>query len=163
MVLLLRVYRITTEIEAYQQKLQEYEQALNQAIQYEYPLKEEIREELKRYQHVLELGEEDVARTEEKLVRQREANQYHLNLSQSPNQDTLIIPTHKTVKRITMRLQLVIIITTFLGSLLVGYYLPYECFSGWKLPYSPSITLPPKPTDSGASEPTETAKPVQNK
>ncbi|MBD0390290.1 MAG: hypothetical protein ICV54_28280, partial [Nostoc sp. C3-bin3] len=67
--------RIKAEIEAYLQKLQHYEQALIQTIQHEYPFSEEIREELRRYQHVLELGDEEVARIEEKVVRRRAANQ----------------------------------------------------------------------------------------
>ncbi|WP_242053672.1 caspase family protein [Nostoc sp. FACHB-888] len=65
--------RIKAEIEAYLQKLQQYEQALIQTIQHEYPFSEEIHEELRRYQRVLELSNEEVARIEEKVVREREA------------------------------------------------------------------------------------------
>ncbi|MBD2521804.1 caspase family protein [Nostoc sp. FACHB-133] len=73
--------RITVEIEAYLQKLQQYEQVLIQAIQHEYPLGNEIREELRRYQHVLELENEEVGRIEEKVVKQRETNQPQPNLN----------------------------------------------------------------------------------
>ncbi|MEH2337483.1 caspase, EACC1-associated type [Nostoc sp.] len=70
-----RTERITAEIQAYQQKLQQYEQVLTQEIQHGYPFGEEIRKELKRYQQVLELRDEEVARIEEKVIRQRDVNQ----------------------------------------------------------------------------------------
>jgi hypothetical protein len=60
--------RITAEFEAYQQKLQQYEEVLRQTIQHEYPISDEIREELKRYQNVLELRDEDVARIEARVT-----------------------------------------------------------------------------------------------
>ncbi|AFY46929.1 hypothetical protein Nos7524_1035 [Nostoc sp. PCC 7524] len=63
--------RIIADIEAYRQKLQQYRQAVTQAIQYEYPLTEEVREELRRLQQILELGDEEVAPIEEKVVRQK--------------------------------------------------------------------------------------------
>ncbi|MEH2195733.1 MAG: tetratricopeptide repeat protein [Nostoc sp.] len=68
------VERITAEIQAYQQRLQQYEQVLTQEIQHGYPFSEEIRKELKRYQQVLELRDEEVARIEEKVIRQRDVN-----------------------------------------------------------------------------------------
>ncbi|MEH2346969.1 MAG: caspase family protein [Nostoc sp.] len=81
--------RITAEIEAYQQKLQQYEQVITQAIEHQYPFTEEIREELRRYQRVLELGEE-VAQIEEKLVREREANQPQTNPNLLPQLNQLV-------------------------------------------------------------------------
>jgi len=80
--------RITVEIQAYLQKLQQYEQALIQMIQHEYPFSEEIRKELKRYQQVLEIGNEEVGRIEKKVVRQRETDQLQvkLELSHKSNQ-----------------------------------------------------------------------------
>lgn len=66
--------RITAEVEAYQQNLQQYEQVLRQTIQHEYPLSDEIREELKRYQGVLELRDEDVARIEARVTSQDNAS-----------------------------------------------------------------------------------------
>jgi hypothetical protein len=62
--------RIQAEIQAYQQKLQQYEQVLTQSMQNEYPLGEEIREELRRFQAVLELGDDDVTAIEAKIVSQ---------------------------------------------------------------------------------------------
>jgi hypothetical protein len=44
---------------------------VTQAIQYDYPLTEEVREELKRLQQVLELRDAEVAQIEEKVVRQK--------------------------------------------------------------------------------------------
>ncbi|MFN6516604.1 MAG: caspase, EACC1-associated type [Nostoc sp. CreGUA01] len=73
--------RITASVEAYLQKLQHYEQVLIQAIEHEYPLGDEMREELRRYQHVLELGNQEAATIEEKVVRQREINQTQANLN----------------------------------------------------------------------------------
>ncbi|WP_223265296.1 caspase family protein [Nostoc sp. 'Peltigera membranacea cyanobiont' 210A] len=73
--------RITTEREAYQQKLQQYEQVITQAIEHQYPFTEEIREELRRYQHVLEIRDEEVARIEEKVVQQRNTNQPQIQQS----------------------------------------------------------------------------------
>ena len=58
------------EIEAYQQKLQQYEQVLIHAMQDEYPLGEEIRQELCRFQRVLGLEDEEVAHIEATVVRQ---------------------------------------------------------------------------------------------
>src|ERR671933_2064052 len=45
----------------YKKKLHEYEQALREAIQHEYPLSDYTREELKDLQQVLSLRDEDVA------------------------------------------------------------------------------------------------------
>ena len=66
--------RITAEVEAYQQKLQQYEEVLRQTIQHEYPLSDEIREELKRYQNVLEIRDEDVAIIEARVTSQDNAS-----------------------------------------------------------------------------------------
>ncbi|MDZ7964782.1 MAG: caspase family protein [Nostoc sp. DedSLP03] len=73
--------RIIAEREVYQQKLQQYEQVITQAIEHQYPFTEEIREELRRYQHVLEIRDEEVARIEEKVVRQRNTNQPQIQQS----------------------------------------------------------------------------------
>lgn len=66
--------RITAEVKAYHQKLQQYEEVLTQTIQHEYPLSDEIREELKRYQGVLEIRDEDVARIEARVTSQDNAS-----------------------------------------------------------------------------------------
>lgn len=73
--------RITAKVEAYQHKLQEYEEVLKQTIQHDgYPLSNEIREELKRYQGVLEIRDEDVAKIEAKVTS-------HDNASLSSDED----------------------------------------------------------------------------
>ncbi|MDF5740149.1 MULTISPECIES: hypothetical protein [unclassified Nostoc] len=84
--------RIIAEIEAYLQKLQQYEQALIQTIQHEYPFSEEIREELKRYQQVLELGNEEVVRIEEKVVKQKQTNK--TQVQQSNTSQPSVMPSH---------------------------------------------------------------------
>ncbi|MEH2146092.1 hypothetical protein [Nostoc sp.] len=98
--------RIKAEIETYMQKLQQYDQALIQTIQHEYPFSEEIREELKRYQHVLDLRDEEVARIEAKVIQSKQTNQSQtqlLNTSklpvilpQSPIFSSQLIPNQKT-------------------------------------------------------------------
>ena len=66
--------KITAKVEAYQHKLHEYEEVLKQTIQHDgYPLSNEIRDELKRYQGVLELRDEDVARIEVRVTSQDKA------------------------------------------------------------------------------------------
>ncbi|MEH2172997.1 hypothetical protein [Nostoc sp.] len=100
--------RIQVEIEAYVQKLEQYEQALIQTIEHEYPFSEEVRKELKRYQQILELGDEEVAEIEEKVVRQIEINQTQIQLlstfeppeiaTQSPIFSSQFVSNQKTPK-----------------------------------------------------------------
>jgi tetratricopeptide (TPR) repeat protein len=63
--------RIDAEIQAYQQKLQQYEEALTQSMQHEYPFSDELRKELRRFQAVLELAAQDAAQIETKVVRRK--------------------------------------------------------------------------------------------
>ncbi|MBC1237558.1 caspase family protein [Nostoc sp. 2RC] len=83
--------RIKAEIAAYLQKLQQYEQVLIQTIQHEYPFSEEVRQELKRYQQILELRDEEVVEIEEKMIRKREINQ--TQIQQLSNFELPEIPT----------------------------------------------------------------------
>ncbi|MDJ0727801.1 MAG: substrate-binding domain-containing protein [Prochloraceae cyanobacterium] len=62
---------ITNEIKEYQQNLQRYQQALVEAIRYEFPLGEETANELKRFQKVLKLSDEDVTPLKERTIAQR--------------------------------------------------------------------------------------------
>ena len=64
--------QITASIEEHLQKLQQYEQVFLDSVQFEFPVSEPTRAELRRFQHVLELSGEDVARVEEKVISQRE-------------------------------------------------------------------------------------------
>ncbi|MDJ0901174.1 MAG: substrate-binding domain-containing protein [Xenococcus sp. MO_188.B8] len=73
--------RINTEIKEYQQHLQQYQQALVEAIRYEYPLGEETAHELKRFQKVLRLSDEDVTPLKERILAQRQ-QEYAINLGQ---------------------------------------------------------------------------------
>ncbi len=63
---------ISNEIKEYQQHLQRYQQALVEAIRYENPLGEETANELKRFQKVLRLSDEDVAPLKEQIIAQRQ-------------------------------------------------------------------------------------------
>ena len=62
--------RITASIEDHLKKLQQYEQVFSDSIQFEFPVSEATREELRRFQQVLELGDEKVAQLEEKFISQ---------------------------------------------------------------------------------------------
>ncbi|MDJ0716305.1 MAG: SUMF1/EgtB/PvdO family nonheme iron enzyme [Prochloraceae cyanobacterium] len=96
--------RITAEIQAYQEKLQKYEQVFTRSIQQEYPLNDEVREELKRFQHVLELRDEDVAQIEAKVVSQRDISQPSLTPVASPKPPTPPLkPTTSPPKATTTR------------------------------------------------------------
>ena len=64
--------QITGAIEEHRQKLEQYEQVLTEAIQFEYPLSEVTREEILRFQQVLELGDEDAAQIEARILAHRE-------------------------------------------------------------------------------------------
>ncbi|MDJ0705669.1 MAG: substrate-binding domain-containing protein [Leptolyngbyaceae cyanobacterium MO_188.B28] len=64
--------RITNEIKERQQNLQRYQQALVEAIRYEYPLGEETANELRRFQKVLSLSDEDVTPLKERIITQRQ-------------------------------------------------------------------------------------------
>ena len=59
---------ITTDVEDYLQKLEQYEQVLSESIQFEYPLSEPTREEIQRFQQVLELSNEDATRIEAQIL-----------------------------------------------------------------------------------------------
>ncbi|XHX79070.1 MAG: caspase family protein [Stenomitos frigidus ULC029] len=59
---------IKTDIEAHLQKLEQYQQALSASIQFGYPLSEPTREEIQRFQQVLELSDEDAIRIEAQIL-----------------------------------------------------------------------------------------------
>ena len=64
--------RITASVEERLQKLQQYEQVFSASVRFEFPVSEATREELRRFQHVLELGDEEVTQLEEKVTSQIE-------------------------------------------------------------------------------------------
>jgi len=62
------VSRIITQIEDHLKKLRQYEQVLISSIQYEYPFTDATREELRQFQKILELDDEDVAQIEGQVI-----------------------------------------------------------------------------------------------
>jgi len=64
--------RITALIEDHLKKLQQYEQVFLDSIQFEFPVNEVTREELQRFQQLLELGDEEIRQIEEKVASQNE-------------------------------------------------------------------------------------------
>lgn len=60
--------RITGDLKEHQQKLKQYEQVLSASIQFEYPFNGPTREEVKRFQQVLELSDKDAAHIEEQIL-----------------------------------------------------------------------------------------------
>jgi hypothetical protein len=60
--------RITADLEEYLQKLEQYEKVLSASIQFEYPFNGPTREEIKRFQQVLELSNKDAAHIEEQIL-----------------------------------------------------------------------------------------------
>jgi Caspase domain len=60
--------RITADLEEYLQKLEQYEKVLSASIQFEYPFNGPTRQEIKRFQQVLELSNKDAAHIEEQIL-----------------------------------------------------------------------------------------------
>ena len=78
--------QITASIEEHLKKLQQYEQVFSDSTQFEFPVSDDTREELRRFQLVLELGNEEVAQIEEKVASQNQGGQADAsqNASQTP-------------------------------------------------------------------------------
>jgi tetratricopeptide (TPR) repeat protein len=77
---------IEASIEDHLKKLQQYEQVFSDSIQFEFPVSELTREELRRFQQILELGDEEVSQLEAKVVSQAEQGQHENEQSDtSPN------------------------------------------------------------------------------
>ena len=72
--------RITAEVEAYHQKLQEYDRLFTAATQQEYPLNEATRADLRQQQQRLGLKDAEIAPIEAKITTQIET--YHQKLQQ---------------------------------------------------------------------------------
>jgi cyclophilin family peptidyl-prolyl cis-trans isomerase len=64
--------RITASIEEEQQKRDQYRQVFAEAIQFEYPPSDATRDELRHFQKVLELSNEEMERIEAQVVKQAE-------------------------------------------------------------------------------------------
>ncbi|MBN3873453.1 MAG: BON domain-containing protein [Nostoc sp. JL33] len=59
---------IIAAIEEHQQKLQQYEQVFRESIQFEYPLSDVTREELQRFQRILELNDAETSAIEAIII-----------------------------------------------------------------------------------------------
>ncbi len=78
--------RIAASVEEHLKKLQQYKQVFSDSIQFELPVSEATREELRQFQQVLELRDEEVAQLEEKVISQNK-----LNKNKSQQADSLLV------------------------------------------------------------------------
>ena len=76
--------QITASIEEHLKKLQQYEQVFSDSTQFEFPVSDDTREELRRFQLVLELGNEEVAQIEEKVAAQNDRSQNQSEQADTP-------------------------------------------------------------------------------
>lgn len=79
----------------YQQKLQQYEQAFVEAIQHEYPLSNGTRKELKHFQQVFALRDEDITPIESRIAAQKKSISHR-----SKTSDSLETPTISRSKNV---------------------------------------------------------------
>src|SRR5919202_5371863 len=63
---------VLAPIQEYNKRLQRYEQALFEATKHEYPLSRYAHDELKRYQNILGLRDEDIAPIEDRIIPKKE-------------------------------------------------------------------------------------------
>ncbi|RCJ34373.1 caspase family protein [Nostoc sp. ATCC 53789] len=176
--------RIKAEIEVYLQKIKQYEQALIQTIQHQYPFSEEIHEELKRYQQILELGDEEVARIEEKVLRQKQTNQsqtQQLNTYKPPeippqspifssrlvpNQKTQVIPDTEPEKTDQLPLQWIVALIFMVVTGSLGFFIQQQSSTFDRIPVVSNTTPTLKSTTKAThiplitpqSKPTPTLK-----
>ncbi|MEA5605413.1 caspase, EACC1-associated type [Nostoc sp. UHCC 0252] len=68
--------RIITAIEEHRQKLQQYEEVFRESMQFEYPLSDVTREELQRFQRILELNDAEIAAIEAIILKQSSETEY---------------------------------------------------------------------------------------
>jgi branched-chain amino acid transport system substrate-binding protein len=86
---------IKATIKEHLHKLQQYEEAFLEAVQHEFPLTEENRQDLERLQQVLEISKEDAAKIEKRAINKfvpheevsLEASQHEFPLTEKNNQD----------------------------------------------------------------------------
>ncbi|MEH2385853.1 MAG: SUMF1/EgtB/PvdO family nonheme iron enzyme [Nostoc sp.] len=67
---------IIAAIEEHQQKLQQYEQVFRESMQFEYPLSDVTREELQRFQRILELNDAEIAALEAIIIQSSSEAEY---------------------------------------------------------------------------------------
>nr|WP_242055257.1 caspase family protein [Nostoc flagelliforme] len=100
---------IVAALEEHRQKLQQYEQVFRESIQFEYPLSDATREELQRFQDILELPAQEVAQIEAKIVEKSEAIIEVLSSESQTKQGNQVSPqelVHKSVKLVEPNLSL---------------------------------------------------------
>ncbi|WP_308189112.1 caspase, EACC1-associated type [Nostoc mirabile] len=67
---------IIAAIKEHQQKLQQYEEVFRESMQFEYPLSDVTREELQRFQRILELNDAEIAAIEALIIQQSSEAEY---------------------------------------------------------------------------------------
>ncbi|QLE59229.1 hypothetical protein FD725_00865 [Nostoc sp. TCL26-01] len=67
---------IITAIAEHRQKLQQYEEVFRESMQFEYPLSNATREELRRFQQILELNDEETAAIEARIIQSSSEAEY---------------------------------------------------------------------------------------
>ncbi|MEH1929179.1 SUMF1/EgtB/PvdO family nonheme iron enzyme [Nostoc sp.] len=67
---------IVTAIEEHRQKLQQYEQVFRESMKFEYPLSDVTREELQRFQRILELNDAEIAAIEAIIIQSSSEAEY---------------------------------------------------------------------------------------
>ncbi|WP_375506991.1 SUMF1/EgtB/PvdO family nonheme iron enzyme [uncultured Nostoc sp.] len=68
--------QIIAAIEEHRQKLQQYEEVFRESIQFEYPLSDTTREELQRFQQILELNDAETSAIEAIIIQQSSEAEY---------------------------------------------------------------------------------------
>jgi formylglycine-generating enzyme required for sulfatase activity len=67
---------IIVAIEEHRQKLQQYEEVFRESMQFEYPLSDVTREELQRFQRILELNDTDISAIEAMIIQSSSEAEY---------------------------------------------------------------------------------------
>ncbi|MCC5622283.1 caspase family protein [Nostoc sp. CHAB 5715] len=94
---------IIAAIEEHRQKLQQYEEVFRESMQFEYPLSDVTREELQRFQNILELSAQEVAQIEAKSIEKSEANVEIFSLESETKQNNQVLPQEVVRKSIEVR------------------------------------------------------------
>ncbi|MBD2531267.1 hypothetical protein H6G97_17405 [Nostoc flagelliforme FACHB-838] len=84
--------RIITAIEEHRQKLQQYEEVFRESMQFEYPLSDATREELQRFQRILDLSAQEVAQIEAKSIEKSGVTAKVFSPESEIKQDNQVLP-----------------------------------------------------------------------
>jgi tetratricopeptide (TPR) repeat protein len=136
----------------YQQKLQQYEQALVDAIGREQTLSDYTRNDLRRYQEILGLRDEDIVSIETRISPKNEAFPFPDKVTASKSYDaTPVKPPNKAVA--VLRNPRVIIGAGVLATVVLA-------FSFLVKPHDPSVTTQPSPVESSTPATSPTVSPT---